>query len=508
MRMGDQKEKDAIEVVMVEESPSSSPSPSRELAYGGDDTLQPPPVLTAAQERRLWRKVDWHIMPIITIMYLSSFVDRSNIGNAKLQGLLTQLDLTGNRYNIALTLWFLSYNVFAVPANLVLKKFRPSRWLPGITVLWGITTTLMGLVKNYPQLVGVRTCLGIAEAGLAPGVFFYLSMWYPRQMLQTRMGLFWGGATLAGAFSGLLAFVISFMAGTAGLEGWSWIFIIEGMATVVVGIVAFFVLVDFPDTARFLTPEERAFVVHRKKYDRSSVGEDEHFAVRHVWAALTDWQVWLLSLINMSVIAPVYGISLFLPSIINGFGFNTTISQLLTVPPYVLGTVTVVAWGVWSDRIQRRSPFVLCGQLLCLAGFAINISGAPIGVKYFGTFLVVSGGYAAYPAMTAWISNNVAGQYKRAVAIAIQVIFGNSGGAIASNVYRNMDAPQYLLGHGIEVMLVGIGLVSLPVTVFTYWRINTRKERRLREAEEKGVKFSPEDLRRLGDRAPDFIYMF
>ncbi|RDX52242.1 hypothetical protein OH76DRAFT_1400587 [Lentinus brumalis] len=108
---------------------------------------------------------------------------------------------------------------------------------------------------------------------------------------------------------------------------------------------------------------------------------------------------------------------------------------------------------------------------------------------------------------SAWISNNVAGQYKRAVAIAIQVIFGNSGGAIASNAYRIMDAPRYLLGHGIEIMFVGMGLVLLPLTVVTYWRINIRRERRQQEAEEKGVKLSPEALRKLGDRAPDFRYM-
>ncbi|KAI0708286.1 MFS general substrate transporter [Earliella scabrosa] len=447
-----------------------------------EDRDPAPPVLSEEEERRLWRKIDWHIMPIVTVMYLCSFVDRSNIGNAKLQGLLTQLDLTGNRYNIAL-----------VSHYLVLKKCRPSRWLPGITVLWGITTTLMGLVKNYPQLVGLRVCLGITEAGLAPGVFFYLSMWYPRHMLQTRMGLFWGGATFAGAFSGLLAFAISFMAGRAGLAGWAWIFILEGIATVVVGVVAFYVLVDFPDTARFLTPEERAYVVYRKKYDNSTVGEEERFAARHIWEAVTDWQ-------GLRATA-VYGISLFLP-----FGFSAAISQLLTVPPYVVGTATVVVWAVWSDRIKRRAPFVLCGQLLCLTGFVVNVAAGSIGARYFGTFLVVSGGYAAYPAMVAWISNNVSGQYKRAVAIAIQVIFGNSGGAIASNVYRVQDAPRYVLGHGIELMFVGIGLVLLPVTVFAYWRLNARKEARLRDAEEKGVKFAPEELRRMGDRAPDFSY--
>ncbi|KAI0752396.1 MFS general substrate transporter [Daedaleopsis nitida] len=522
-----------VELIEVVEDSSSSAFPSSPSPSTNDHALpSPPPALTEEEERRLWRKVDWHIMPIITVMYLVSFVDRSNIGasprNAKLQGLLTQLNLTGNRYNIALVLRRPSYcstsaNLCSV--SLVLKRCRPSRWLPGITVVWGITTTLMGLVKNYPQLVGTRVALGITEAGLAPGVFFYLSMWYPRTKLQTRMGLFWGGATFAGAFSGLLAFVISFMNGIRGLEGWSWIFILEGIATVLVGLVAFYgddahiihppVLVDFPDTAPFLTPEERAFIVHKRRYENSTVGEEEHFEVRHIWDALTDWQVWCLSLINMSVITPVYGISLFLPSIINGFGFSPAISQLLTVPPYVVGTATVIAFGFWSDKVQRRSPFVLCGQLLCLTGFAINVSRVGIGAKYFGTFLIVSGGYAAYPSMVAWISTNVAGQYKRAVAIPIQVIFGNSGGAIASNVYRVQDAPRYVLGHGIEMMFVGIGLVLLPITVFAYSRLNARKAAVWRDATatahgEKGAlqsKYTPEQLRRMGDRAPDFKYM-
>ncbi|TBU26133.1 hypothetical protein BD311DRAFT_866996 [Dichomitus squalens] len=131
-------EKD-LGVVLIEEARSLSDG-SQTPSYGGDRELPPPPPLSTEEQRRLWRKIDWHIMPIITIMYLCSFVDRSNIGNAKLQGLVTQLDLTGNRYNIALTMYFISYDVCAIPASIVLKKFRPSRWLPGITVLWGITT--------------------------------------------------------------------------------------------------------------------------------------------------------------------------------------------------------------------------------------------------------------------------------------------------------------------------------------------------------------------------------
>ncbi|KAI0073057.1 MFS general substrate transporter [Panus rudis PR-1116 ss-1] len=476
------------------------------LDFGGDTTLPPPPKLTPEQEKKLWRKVDLRLMPILTLMYLFSFLDRGNIGNAKLQGLTTQLNLTGNKYNIALTMYFIPYCLFECPANLVLKKFRPSRWLPGITIAWGIIMTLMGLVKNYPQLVGTRVVLGVTEAGLFPGVVYYLTLWYPRHMLQYRVGIFYGGATVAGAFSGLLAFAISFMSGTAGMLGWSWIFIIEGIATVAVGILSIFVLVDFPSTAGFLTPEERAFIVWRKKYDNSSVGEEEHFAMRHLWSSFLDWQTWLHILIYMSIIGPLYGISLFLPSIINGFGFNTTISQLLTVPPYVCATIVLLIFAVWSDKIQKRSPFILAGLVLCLIGFSINISDAPIGVKYFGTFFCVSGSYAAFPGVIAWLGNNVAGQYKRGVSMALHIGIGNFSGAIASNIYRTQDAPRYLIGHGVELMFVGIGFISLPIAVMLYMRINAARDVKQKEMEEQGIKYSAEELRRMGDRAPDFRY--
>ncbi|KAI1783045.1 MFS general substrate transporter [Ganoderma leucocontextum] len=493
-----------IDVVVKDANPPSELS--QVLACEEENTLPPPPVLTPQEEARLWRKIDWRIMPILTLMYLFSFVDRGNIGNAKLQGLVTELDLIGNRYNAALSFFFLTYNLGSIPANLVLKQFRPSRVLPGITVLWGIVMCLMGLVKNYPQLVAARVCLGAAETGLASGAFYYLSMWYPRHMIQTRIGIFWGGATLAGAFTGLVAFGISFMSGTAGLLGWSWIFIIEGMATVVVGVVACFVFVDFPRTARFLTAEERAYVIHQMKFDNSTVGEDEQFALRHIWEALIDWQVWLLGLLNMAVIMPVDGISYFLPSIINGFGFNTAISQLLTVPPYIVAIVVVMVWAIWSDRIQRRAPFLFCGLLLCLVGFAINISNASIGVRYFGTFLIVTGGYAAHPAVIAWLTNNLAGQYKRAVGIAFQGIFGNCGGLIASNIFHSQDAPRYIPGHGAEMGFIGMGLVLVPIVLYAYTRANARKDVKLRGVEEKGEKYAPEELKRLGDRAPDFRY--
>ncbi|KAF9220039.1 MFS general substrate transporter [Gyrodon lividus] len=473
-----------------------------------NDVADAPPILTPEQEKRLWRKVDLRLMPILSLMYLLSFMDRGNIGNAKLDGLITQLDLTGNKYNIALTMFFIPYCLFECPANLLLKVFRPSRWLPGIMVLWGVVMTLMGLVKTYPELVGVRVCLGVAEAGLFPGVVYYLTLWYPRHMLQYRVGLFFGAATIAGAFSGLLAFGIGYMTGVGHLEGWSWIFILEGIATVVVAIVAFFVLVDFPDTAKFLTSEERAFLIWKKKFDNSSVGEEEHFAARHVLAVFTDWQIWLHLLVYYSIIAPLYGITLFLPTIIETFGYSTPISQLLTVPPYIVATITLLVFAQYSDKLKLRSPFIYACLVFLLIGYSINISKAPAGVKYFGTFFVVTGSYAAFPGVVAWLGNNLSGQYKRAVGMAFHIGIGNFSGAIAANIYRSQDSPRFILGHGLELMFVGIGLITVPILVLLYKRVNASRDEaeRLRLARGEKLQLSAQALRELGDRAPDFRY--
>ncbi|KAJ2997237.1 hypothetical protein NUW54_g7150 [Trametes sanguinea] len=488
-------------------------------------SIPPPPELTPEEEKRLWRKIDVRLVPIAVTLYLFSNLDRGNIGNAKLEGLITQLDLTGGRYNVALTMFYLSYSILNVPANLVIKKLRPSRWLPGITLAWGITAVLMGLVKTYPQFVGLRLCLGAAEAGLSPGIYYLLSLWYPRHMLQWRYGLFWGGATLSGAFSGLLAYGISFMAGKGGLLGWSWIFIIEGLLTVVVGTFAFMVFVDLPGTASFLTPEERSFVLHRLARDRPG-GEEENFEWRHLHDAVLDWKVFMGCMANFSITCPLYGAQLFLPcadrhrlllpllmhrhiekrSIINGLGFNAAISQLLSVPPYAIATATVITCSLYSDRIQARSPFIFGGLLFALIGFSINISDAPIGAKYFGMFLVVIGSNLCAPMGICWQGNNVVGHYKRGIGIGLQVMYGNVAGIVVSNIFRVEDAPRYLRGHLAELVLIGVGLVVVPTTAMTYMHLNRRRDAAERRAAEKAtmMECTEEELRRLADHAPGF----
>ncbi|KAI6126504.1 MFS general substrate transporter [Pisolithus sp. B1] len=414
------------------------------------------------RERKLWRKIDFRLVPMISFMYLFSFMDRGNIGNAKLEGLMTQLHLTGSQFNVALSVFFISYGLFEFPANVILQFVRPSRWLPGIMFAWGIAMTFMGLVKSYPQLTAMRFLLGIAEAGFYPGVVFYLSMWYPKYKLIYRVALFTSSAAIAGTFSGLLAYAIGFMNNVGHLEGWSWIFITQGLATIVVCLVGVFGLVDYPDTAKFLSAEEKRFIEQQRTFDMEDDGEGT--VAQHTLSAFADWQVWSMAFLLMSFDVPLYGVTFFLPTILNNFGYDTAISQLLTVPVYV-GT----------NRMKIRFPFIIVSEFVGLAGYIIQITDASTGVKYFGTFLAVIGTYSGVPCTVGWLANNLRGKYKRAGGMAIQVGMGNLGGIIASNIFQTRDEPRYILAFAIEIGFLCMGLIVTVFSVYAYHRANTSR---------------------------------
>jgi MFS family permease len=246
---------------------------------------------------------------------------------------------------------------------------------------------------------------------LFPGVAYYITMWYCRHEAQLRQALFFSAASIAGAFSGLLAFGISKMNGVGGLEGWRWIFILEGILTVLVAILAYFTLHNFPETATFLTEEERAFVVYRLKYqgqEKNSVrvAQDDTFQWKYVKAAFLDWQIWVNIWVYWGIVAPLYGISLFLPTIIRSLGYTSSTAQLLTVPIYITASILAVAVAYWSDRVGKRYPFILGCLGLMAVGYIMCIATTTPGVVYAGVFIVACALYPAFPGNITWLSNS------------------------------------------------------------------------------------------------------
>ncbi|KAF7508956.1 hypothetical protein GJ744_008512 [Endocarpon pusillum] len=441
--------------------------------------------------KKVLRKMDIRLIPNLALLYLLSFLDRGNIGNARIQGLTEDL------------------GAFEPPSNLLLKRLRPSVWLPIIMVAWGIVMTSMGTVSNYGGLLSTRLFLGIAEAGLFPGVAYFLSEWYVREEMQYRQALFFSAASVAGAFSGLLAFAIAKMDGVGGYAGWRWIFILEGLLTVVIGVLSFWTLYDFPDTASFLSIEERAWVVHRLRYqgvspEAKKVAQANRFQWRYVKAAFIDPQIYIGLIMYWGIVAPLYGISFFLPTIIRDLGYTASAAQLLTIPIYITAAAIAIISAYFSDRHGQRSPFILFFIGMIAIGFVVVLAstgrGVP-GVVYAGVFIAVAGIYPAFPGNITWISNNLAGSYKRAAGMAIHIGAGNLAGAMASNFYRAQDGPNYYLGHSLELGFCVAGIIAAVALRIGYERVNKR-----RDAKGTG-EMSPEELSDLGDKSPSFRYV-
>ncbi|KAL7894925.1 major facilitator superfamily domain-containing protein [Trichoderma sp. SZMC 28014] len=469
-------------------------------------------------EKKVLRKMDMRLIPMLAALYLLSFLDRGNIGNAKIEGLQEDLNMTPGQYNWCLTVFFFTYAAFEVPSNLLLKKLRPSRWLPLIMVCWGVVMTLMGLVQSFQGLLVARLFLGVTEAGLFPGVAYYLTLWYCRHEIQFRQALFFSAASVAGAFSGLLAFGISKMDGVGGLAGWRWIFILEGIATVLVAASAFFFLFDFPETATFLTEEERAFVIHRLKYqgqvqlladgtaNQTQVAQAEEFQWKYVWQAFTDWQIWVNIVVYWSIVCPLYGISLFLPTIIKSLHYTSSTAQLMTVPIYVVAAILAVITAWFSDRVGKRSPFIIGYLFMMILGYGMCIGSSNPKVVYGGIFLVACAIYPSFPGNITWLCNNLSGSYKRSAGMAIQIGVGNLGGAMASNFYRQVDSPRYILGHGLELGFISMGIVASVILIVSYHTINKKRETKLANGE--AANYTPQELSEMGDKAVTFRYMF
>ncbi|RYP56782.1 hypothetical protein DL770_010811 [Monosporascus sp. CRB-9-2] len=433
-------------------------------------------------ERKLIRTLDWALLPWLCVLYLLAFLDRTNIGNAKIAGLGRDTNLVGDQFEICLSIFFIPYSLCIEPlTNVLLKKWRPSLFIPAIMILWGASMTGMGFCQNFSGLAAARWFLGLAECGLFPGVNYYLSCWYKRSELGVRTAIFFSAAALAGSFGGLLAAGIERMDGRANLRGWQWIFILEGLLTIVFGTASFWMVYDFPDEASFLSDDDRARVIRRLKLDKQSSADREEWKMDYLITALKDWKMWLGMFVYAGCLMPVYAFAFFLPSIVQelGMGADVIRVQLLTVPPYAVGALLTVVVGYLSDRTGQR------------------------GVKYAGTFLGAAGIYPCISNTITWVANNIEDVYKRGVVLGFVIGWGNLNGIVSSNIYRS--GPPYLEGHGVVMAYLIVFLFGGSLLMTTLLRAENKK-RRARERDYLFEGKGQQEIAALGDMRPDFYY--
>lgn len=338
------------------------------------------------------------------------------------------LELYGLKYNAALTIFFVPYALFEVPSNIVLKLLRPSIWLSILVFSWGLVMTLMGLVSSYHGLLAARFFLGVTEAGFFPAAVFLLTIWYQRYEIQSRMSIFYAAASLSGAFSGLLAYAIEKMDGISGLAGWQWIFLLEGLAPVAVSLSLYFLLPDRPETASFLTKEEREYVINRIALHTGSgqgrVTNADKIGMRHIKAGFSDWHVWFAIIPYWGCSIGTYGFTATVPTVVRDLGYSAAEAQLMTIPIYVTALCATVIVAFASDHVKQRTPFMMGGFTIAAIGF-IGELACPHdrlpGVAYFFLFLIAIGLYCPFTCIVSLIANNLAPSSKRAVAMALMI---------------------------------------------------------------------------------------
>ncbi|TQN70218.1 putative transporter, partial [Colletotrichum shisoi] len=415
--------------------------------------------------KALLRKLDAKLLPAVGILYLLSFLDRSNVGNARIEGLTEDLHMSGNQYLTGLTLYFIGYVLFEIPCNIILKRTTPRFWLPTLTVAWGIVATLMGIVTNMAGFFVARFFLGVTESGLFPGVVYYFSMWYKRRERQYRISLFFSAASLAGAFGGILAWGIGHMR--------------EGIATVIIAIGAYWFIQNYPDTAKFVSDKERRFIRARLAAD-SDATHNEKFTWGNVMDAIKDPKCWLYGLGFHTMSLPLYTFSLFIPTIIRNLGYTAAVAQLLTIPPYAVAFVTTLTVAIYSERTGRRAFFIMGSSAFAAIGYIILLAnGDPTGkpgVSYLGTFFAAAGIYPSTALVLSWPAINVSGQTKRAVGNAMQITIGNLGAVLGTQLYGANDGPRYFVGHSFALGYLIANIVVCGILYIVLKRENTRRE--------------------------------
>ncbi|KAK6823219.1 hypothetical protein RU639_005994 [Aspergillus parasiticus] len=417
--------------------------------------------LTADEEKKLLRRVDWHIMPLCAIMFLLKNIDSENVANAKSmnkgtdRNILTQLGMTTDQYNLVTVLYYIS---------------------------WGIALACHAAVKNKEGLYAVRFLLGLFEAGLFPGVILQLCYWYRPDEMSLRLLYFYILGNFSGIISGVLAYAFDTVSGARGLSGWQWLFLTEGVITVAFGISLIFIFPDFPPQAKWLTDKEKAFIQARLPRNAPRA-EEINFNFREIIDSLRDRRLWLFTLIWAFFTVGTHGLRFYQPTVIANLGFtDIATSQLLNIPTSVLTVICIGVFGIWADSSRLPRPlYPLSFLVVILACYGVLYSFPSNGAVYAVTVIANALGSAWYPLMWPWRVQTTSRATGSAFSIGFVNSYGQIGGAIGPQIFQSKYAPHYTVPFAVTM---GLMAGCILTTLVTWWitRDTERATRRLKLA--------------------------
>ncbi|KAI1770359.1 MFS general substrate transporter [Hypoxylon cercidicola] len=428
-------------------------------------------------ERRVRRKIDYRLVPLVMGLYLVSFLDRSNIGNAETAGMSKDLGFDDEHYQWLLTIFYIPYILFEWAA-LMWKAVPPHVWACCCVLVWGLASTLQAAAFNWSGLMACRFFLAMAEAGYGPGVPYLLSFFYKRHELGIRCGIFLSAAPLATTFAGALAYGIT-SGHPAHIANWRLLFIVEGIPSVFLAVLAFTYMPDSADTAKFLTEEEKDVAKMRAIQQTGSEGASRigHVNFKDVFLSLQDFKTWLPPLMYFSCNVSFSSLPVFLPTILQNMGFTAINAQGLSAPPYFLSFLMCIVTTWIADKTRQRGLMIIGLSLVAGVGYVLLATCRSVGVRYFGVFLAAAGVFPAISNLLPWTINNQGSDSKRGAGIALLNIVGQCGPLLGTRVFPAGDAPYYVKGMGICAGFMFFNaLLALGLRTYLAWE-NRRFER-------------------------------
>ncbi|KAI1475865.1 MFS transporter [Daldinia eschscholtzii] len=436
---------------VVEEKPAISDD------IGGSERLRKGKM--DPKERALVRKLDYCIMPTICVMYFLNYVDRNAIAQARLNHFESDLGMSGNEFNTAVSILFVGYVLMQVPSNMLITRIKPGLYMSGWMFVWAVVSTSTAAVKSYSGLVACRFFLGIAEAPFYPGATYILAIYYTHSEMAARVGLMYCGQLLATGFTGLIsAGVFAGMDGLRGLTGWQWLFIIEGSLTALVAVLGFWLLPNTPDETLWLNDEERKLIRARIERDKMSDALGKSSTWEGFKQAFKDRRTWLFCFMQMFHLSAC-SFNAFFPTVAKTLGYDDTVTLLLTCPPFVLAGIGSVLVGWSSGRLNERTWHITATLSIAIIGFVIAASTLNTAARYVACFIFPVGAFSANSVVVGWASSTLSQtEEKRAVVLAITNVFGHIGYIYGAYLWPDSDEPRYGIGFGASA---GFALLSI-----------------------------------------------
>ncbi|KAF7625090.1 putative MFS transporter [Aspergillus flavus] len=415
------------------------------------------PKYTAIEEKQIVKKFDRRLVPFLALLYLLSFLDRSNIGNAKIAGMTDDLKLSSSQYEWLLTAFYITYILFEW-MTLMYRLVPPHIYISLCVCGWGLVACFQSLATSFGSLILLRALLGITEAAFGPGVPFYLSLFYKREELAFRNGLFISAAPLASSFASSLAWVIVKMSSNGPIAPWRTLFLVEGFPSVIVAVFAWILIPDSPGSAWFLGPRQRMVAELRMEERKPDHHEPRRgkFNWKEVRITLADPKSYITAFMFFSCNVAFSSMPVFLPTIIKDMGYSSVTSQALSAPPFLFAFIIVLLTAYLSDRNRKRSPYLITHALLSSASYLIIAltghfhahlpAAAHTTIRYLCVYPATAGFFSAITLIMTWTMDNRVAKEGKGASIAIMNVIGQCGPLLGTRLYPSVDGPWYVRG--------------------------------------------------------------